>query len=187
MGQITEVTEPTPMTRHYGQSLPPHECDRHRAEIAVEVEAILDGYWQQRPSDPVKVRILANWMDALEAFEIAEVRLGLRQWVEHNPRRKPNFGDVLAIVRANRWQGCQPAWAAMRDICERHAESAGVPTWMLRGKTQDRETCRVRAACFADAKRLGIPLTLIGEFFGGRDHTTIISALRNHGHEGDTV
>lgn len=63
---------------------------------------MLDGYWQNRPSELVKAEILGDWMAGLEAFTEDEIRTACREWVSANPRKKPNVGDVRGIVLASR-------------------------------------------------------------------------------------
>ena len=86
----------------YGSSLTQPERDKHRAFIGVRVEALLDGYWQNRPSDIVKAEIIMDWMDALEAFTPDEIRNACRDWLKNNPRRKPNTGDIRGLILADR-------------------------------------------------------------------------------------
>lgn len=78
------------------------ECADHRARIAFEVEVILQGYWQVELAPQMKAAVLADWADELEDWELEQVRWALREWRRENPRRKPNAGDVLAILKAER-------------------------------------------------------------------------------------
>ncbi len=105
-----------PMIRLYAQSLSPQECTKHRAWIGVRVEALLDGYWQSRPSDLVKAEILADWMDALQNYAPEEIRAACREYLAGpDCARKPKPGDIKAIMqthRANelaRFRASQPA------------------------------------------------------------------------------
>ena len=74
----------------------------HRLWIGVRVEALLDGYWTAKPPEDVKNEILADWMAALENFTPQEITIACREWVNDNPRRKPNFGDIRAVVLRHR-------------------------------------------------------------------------------------
>lgn len=80
----------------------PAECVAHRARIAFEVEVILQGYWQAELSSEMKAAVMADWSDELEDWTVEQVRWGLRQWRKDNPRRKPNPGDVVAILKEQR-------------------------------------------------------------------------------------
>ena len=94
--------------QRYGQSLAPPDRSKHRAWIGVRVEALLDGYWQNRPHEAVKEEIIADWMDGLETFTPNEIRAACRAWLSDNPRRKPNLGDIRAIVLAARRKAVPP-------------------------------------------------------------------------------
>ena len=93
------------------QSLAPRDLDAHRAQIAVEVEIILDGYWQNRPGDKMRVAILADWMDELEDWHVDQIRWALRHWRSLHPSKKPNPGHIVATLKAKRGQ----AYVAQRD------------------------------------------------------------------------
>lgn len=87
----------------YGQSLPPQQRSKHRAWIGVRVEATLDGYWQNRPSDLVKQEILGDWMAALEAFTEDEIRSAFREYGSGAEcKRKPKPGDIRKIILGER-------------------------------------------------------------------------------------
>lgn len=110
----TEIANLPPMIRNYGQSLAPQAASMHRAWIGVRVEALLDGYWQSRPSEMVKEEILADWMATLDAFDRDEITCACREWLRDNPRAKPRPGDIAAIVQRDRamaladWKAKQP-------------------------------------------------------------------------------
>jgi len=93
------------------QLLSPHEQDAHRARIGLEVEIVLDGYWQSRPSDVVKVGILADWMDELEDWSIDQIRWALRKWRSLNASKKPNPGHISQVLKGERGK----AFVAQRD------------------------------------------------------------------------
>ena len=111
--EIASRTEP-PMIQHFGQSLTPPERSTHRARIGVLVEALLDGYWQSRPSAPVKEEILRDWMDGLDAFTVDEIRAARAHWLRERPDRKPNIGHIVQLIRDERrralakWKASQP-------------------------------------------------------------------------------
>ena len=91
-----------PATPCVTSSMSREECVAHRARIAFEVEVILQGYWQAELSSEMKAAVMADWSDELEDWTVEQVRWGLRQWRKDNPRRKPNPGDVVAILKEQR-------------------------------------------------------------------------------------
>lgn len=91
------------LTPHYAQSLPPQERSKHRVWIGVRIEALLDGYWNARPSDAVKAEIMADWMDALENYHPDEIRAACRGYVNGpNRDRKPKTGDIVELIVGKR-------------------------------------------------------------------------------------
>jgi len=80
----------------------PEECAVHRQKIAFEVEVVLDGYWHTQPPVELKAAVMADWADELEDWTLEQVRWGLRAWRRENPRRKPNPGDILGILKTQR-------------------------------------------------------------------------------------
>ena len=98
----TEIA-PFLTTPLYARSLPPQEAVKHRVWIGIRVEAMLDGYWNSRPSDAVKAEIMADWMDALENFHPDEIRNACRAYVEgQNRDRKPKTGDIVDLIVSKR-------------------------------------------------------------------------------------
>ena len=63
---------------------------------------MLDGYWHTQPPVELKAAVMADWADELEDWTLEQVRGGLRAWRRDNPRRKPNPGDILGILKAQR-------------------------------------------------------------------------------------
>lgn len=101
------------------QSLPPPALDRHRAEIGITVEAILDGYWKSRPAEVVRQRIMKDWMDELQDWTIAQVEAALIEWRNRNPDKKPNPGHIKLVLmkfRGEAWAyGMHPAFNPKLD------------------------------------------------------------------------
>lgn len=138
---------------------------------------MLDGYWQNRPSEPVVERLMGTWMDELEAFSPDEIQTACRRWTRENPRRKPNFGDIVGLLRDRRREACKPFIADISRIVREVADRCGVPEWKLRGHGRPNDVCDARAEAMALCRDLGASEPMIGEFFGGRDHTTVRAAL----------
>ena len=95
------IPAPTPRLT---QSLSPQECADHRARIGVEVEIVLDGYWQTMPGPKMKSAILADWMDELEDWHIDQIRWALRKWRNDSPSKKPNPGHIVGLLKRERGQ-----------------------------------------------------------------------------------
>ena len=95
----TEIAAPTPQ---HAQSLSQQELDAHRAEIAFNVEVVLDGYWDRMPPDNVKAAILADWADTLEDWTQEQIVWALRKWRNENPNKRPNAGHILALMKEAR-------------------------------------------------------------------------------------
>lgn len=90
-------------TPRYVQSLSPQEAFNHRAWIGVRIEALLDGYWNSRPSDAVKAEMMADWMDALENYHPDEIRAACRAYANGpNRDRKPKTGDIVELIVGKR-------------------------------------------------------------------------------------
>ena len=103
MGTEISTAHLPPTIQLYAQSLSQPEAFKHRAWIGVRVEALLDGYWQSRPSDAVKAEIMADWMDALQNFAPDEIRAACREYLTGaDASRKPKPGDIVALVHKAR-------------------------------------------------------------------------------------
>lgn len=76
---------------------------------------ILQGYWQTELAPQMKAAVLADWADELEDWHLEQVRWALREWRRENPRRKPNAGDVLAILKAERGRAEAARMAAQKQ------------------------------------------------------------------------
>ena len=80
------------------QSLSPQQLEEHRARIWFEVEVVLQGYWQNIPSDAVKAAMLADWADTLEDWEHEQIVWGLRKWRDDFPSKKPNPSHIKNLL-----------------------------------------------------------------------------------------
>lgn len=87
-------------------SLGSQELAKHRAVVAVELEVMakkMDRFgWDRDRGSMAHDRIITDWMDALQDFPLDEIRAACRKWVEDNPRKMPNEGDIRAKVMAAR-------------------------------------------------------------------------------------
>lgn len=67
------------------------------------MQALLDGYWQNRPEEAVLDMILSDWMDALEDFSPQEIDAARKAYLRGPDRgRKPKTGDLVEIMVAAR-------------------------------------------------------------------------------------
>ena len=60
------------------------------------------------------------------------------------------------------------------------AEKHGLRPSDLRSYSRKRKVAHARFEAFAKAKLAGFSLTQIGIYWGGRDHTTVMSGIRRH-------
>lgn len=63
---------------------------------------ILQGYWQTDLDPRIKAGVMADWADELEEWPIPQIKWSLREWRRENPRRKPNPGDILGVLKKRR-------------------------------------------------------------------------------------
>lgn len=91
-----------PLTEHYGQSLTRQDRSKHRAWIGVRVEAMLDPYWNNRPSDVVKAEMMREWMDGLDGFTETEIRTACDAWNQDPDNGKPRVGHIIRAIRRER-------------------------------------------------------------------------------------
>jgi hypothetical protein len=55
--------------------------------------------WDQERGTDVQDRVIRDWMDALQGFPLDDVKAACRTWIMKNPRKMPNEGDILAILK----------------------------------------------------------------------------------------
>lgn len=74
--------------------------------IALELEVMakkMDRFgWDRDRGSAAHDRIVTDWMDGLHDYPLDEVKAACRKWVETNPRRMPNEGDIKALIVAAR-------------------------------------------------------------------------------------
>ena len=88
---------------NFASSLSPQGRAEHRAFIGVRADALLDPYWDKRPSDLVKAEIMMDWMSALQEFSPDEIRAACRAYLNGpDCRSKPKPGDIVRIINAAR-------------------------------------------------------------------------------------
>lgn len=98
------------------KSLGSRDLATHRAMVALELEVVakkMDRFgWEKDRNSTSHDRLMTDWMDALMDFPLVEVQTACRLWVQENPRKMPNEGDIRAIVLRQR----QRALAARRPV-----------------------------------------------------------------------
>lgn len=88
---------------NFASSLSPQDRSEHLAFIGVRVEALLEPYWDKRPSDLVKAEIIMDWMEALQGFSPDEIRTACRDYLKGpDCRAKPKPGDIRRLIEAAR-------------------------------------------------------------------------------------
>ncbi|PZX09944.1 hypothetical protein LX81_04348 [Palleronia aestuarii] len=101
-------------------SLTLHDYARHVARLNAAIKATLRQYWTPAPDEVVDHIEMEDWTEALEDWPVDQIRDVLRFWVMENPRRRPNYGNILEILKRRRGD----AWVARR----KQMRSASSPT-----------------------------------------------------------
>jgi len=70
--------------------------------------------------------------------------------------------------------------AAMEAISEAVAIGAGLSLADLRGPNRSQRYARARHIAWERCHKAGYSLPIIGRYFGDRDHTTVLSGIRQH-------
>lgn len=84
---------------NYASSLSPQKASEHNAWIGVRVEALLEPYWDKRPSDLVRAEMLMDWMTALQMFTPDEIRAACRDYLNGpDCKARPKPGDIRALI-----------------------------------------------------------------------------------------
>ena len=66
------------------------------------IKVCLRQYWVPPADEVIEAIEMEDWTDALEAWPVNEVRRVLQDWVRTHPRRRPNHGDIFAILMKRR-------------------------------------------------------------------------------------
>lgn len=77
----------------------PQELAEHRKRIAVIVDIELDGYFRPDMGEGRRSMILSRWCDELQDWPIDAIRAAMAKWCRENPRTRPNYGDILGLLR----------------------------------------------------------------------------------------
>lgn len=74
--------------------------------LAVELEVMakkMDRFgWERDRGSMAHDRIMTDWMDGLQDYPLGEVQEACRKWVREAPRKMPNEGDILSIIKRER-------------------------------------------------------------------------------------
>jgi len=105
-------TDPkTGLTQPLSKLLGSQELGKHRAMVAVELEVMakkMDRFgWERDRNSAAHDRLVSDWMDALHDYPLDEVQAACREWVTSSPRKMPNEGDILGIIKTRRFSAMQ--------------------------------------------------------------------------------
>ncbi len=103
-------------------------------------------------------------MEIRHAMERAELmkRLVRHAYKAGSENRVLRHGPRLAMIN--------------HDVAQKHGVSASE----MRSHVRKRKIAHARFEAFSKAKTAGFSLTQIGNYWGGRDHTTVLSGIRRH-------
>ena len=74
------------------------DIERHHVWLAARVEALLDSYWQARPSAAVLAITTADWIDALDQYTPKEVTEACRRYLSGSDcKKKPKPGQIRIL------------------------------------------------------------------------------------------
>ena len=74
--------------------------------VALELEVMakkMDRFgWDRDRGSMAHDRLVTDWMDALQDYQLEEVKAACVAWVREQPRKMPNEGDILALINRAR-------------------------------------------------------------------------------------
>lgn len=74
--------------------------------VALELEIMakkMDRFgWDRDRGSIAHDRAISDWMEALQDFPLSEVQGACREWVNTNPRKMPNEGDIRGMIMSAR-------------------------------------------------------------------------------------
>lgn len=89
-----------PTTPLCASSMPQPALVEHRKRIAVIVDVELDGYFRPDMGEGRRAMILARWCDELQDWPPESIRAAMAKWCREQPRIRPNYGDILGLLKA---------------------------------------------------------------------------------------
>lgn len=99
--------------------MPQQDLADHRKKIAVIVDIELDGYFRPDMGEARRAMILSRWCDELQDWPVSAIRAAMAKWCRESPRIRPNYGDILQLLRA--------AWGEKHAAQVRAAMSEAAP------------------------------------------------------------
>lgn len=87
------------------KSLPPHELDKHRADVCVVMEVMVrkhDKFGWDQMNAGMRQMIREDWLAALADYPVDEVRTACRMHTQEQPSKVPNEGHIKAIITRER-------------------------------------------------------------------------------------
>ena len=74
--------------------------------VALELEVMakkMDRFgWDRDRGSIAHDRAISDWMEGLQDYPLSEVQSACREWVNTNPRKMPNEGDIRGIIMSHR-------------------------------------------------------------------------------------
>lgn len=114
----------TGLTLPLSRSLGSQDLAKHRAMLAVELEVMakkMDRFgWERDRDTAAHDRVMVDWMDALQDYPLSEVKAACRAWVQEQPRKMANEGDILRLIMRGRA-------VSAREHMARHAPEPEAP------------------------------------------------------------
>ncbi|MCG6112884.1 MAG: hypothetical protein MEQ74_11970 [Paracoccus sp.] len=80
--------------------MPQRDLVEHRKRIAAIVDIELDGYFRPDMGEGRRAMLLARWCDELQDWPAESIRAAMAKWCRDQPRTRPNYGDILGLLRA---------------------------------------------------------------------------------------
>ena len=115
----------TGLTLPLSKSLGSQDLARHKAMVAVELEVMAKKFdrfgWERDRNTPVHDRLVMDWMAALQDYPLNEVQDACRKWVEAQPRKMPNEGDIKGLILSARQRKVSAQRPVIRQEAPREA------------------------------------------------------------------
>jgi chromosomal replication initiator protein len=118
-------------------------------------------------------RIASGVPDGVTAMQLRGILL---QWMQQQHREPQDRDQILQAMLLQQHRSHTPS---LDLIAKAAARALGVRLSEMRGNTKRSQIVRARGLAILMARRwTELSLQQIGDYFGGRDHTTILHAVR---------
>ncbi|ETA53995.1 helix-turn-helix domain-containing protein [Ponticoccus alexandrii] len=98
----------------------------------------------------------------------------------HARERAEKLQELVALAERAGPGYVPEARLPLQTIAERVAQDYATTVSALRGPGKERRASIPRQHAYFEASRSGWPMTVIGDFFGGRDHTSVAHGIKRH-------